>query len=57
MSYQEFLIDKRVVDRYMQKGMVTKPEYQKYLEKLPDMASNVDYTKVEEEVAEESDET
>lgn len=42
MSYPEFLIDKRVVQRHIQKGIVDAKEYEKTLAKLPDVASNAE---------------
>jgi RNA polymerase primary sigma factor len=42
MSYPDFLIDKRVVQRNMSKGTVKKKEYEKLLAKLPDVAANAE---------------
>jgi hypothetical protein len=39
-SYPEFLIDKRVIERNIQKGIVDSKEYAKGLERLPDVADN-----------------
>ena len=40
MSYPDFLIDKRVLQRNIQKGIVDPKEHQKNLQALPDVASN-----------------
>jgi hypothetical protein len=42
MSYPEFLIDKRVVQRNIAKGIVDAKEYKKLLEALPDVSSNAE---------------
>lgn len=43
MAYPEFLIDKRVVQRNVAKGIVDSAEYEKMLASLPDAQSNADY--------------
>ena len=42
MSYPDFLLDKRVVQRNIAKGIVKKKEYEKLLGKLPDVAANAE---------------
>ena len=44
MSYPEFLIDKRVLQRNIAKGIVDAKEYDKALAKLPDVQGNVETT-------------
>jgi len=40
MTYPNRLIDKRVVSRYIAKGMVDKDEYAAMIDALPDMEHN-----------------
>ena len=40
MTYPNNLIDKRVVKRFIQKGLVDKAEFEKQIEALPDMEEN-----------------
>lgn len=40
MAYDNFLIDKRVVERNIAKGLVDPNEYQRIVEALPDLESN-----------------
>ncbi len=42
MSYPEFLIDKRVVQRNIAKGIVDSKELDKALSKLPDVQGNAE---------------
>lgn len=44
MNYPEFLVDKRVVQRNIAKGVVDAKEYAKLLTNLPDMQGNADFT-------------
>jgi hypothetical protein len=37
------LFDKRIVDRNIQKGLVTKEQYQKFVKSLPDDESNAEW--------------
>ena len=41
MSTSEKLIDKRLVDRNLRKGLINLEEYQAMLEKLPDCTDNI----------------
>ncbi len=54
MSYPEFLIDKRVIQRNVAKGLVDAKEYEKLLTRLPDVQHNADACAPE--TAEEPDE-
>lgn len=40
MAYDRFLIDKRVVERNIAKGLVDQAEYKRIVEALPDRESN-----------------
>lgn len=42
MSYPDFLIDKRVLRRNIDKGIVDPKEYEKGLQALPDVADNAE---------------
>lgn len=44
----EMLVDKRIIERNIQKGMLSQGEYTKYLEKLPDAADNAEFVSIEE---------
>ena len=41
MEFQDWMYDKRVVRRNIRKGLISREEYEKYLEALPDMSDNV----------------
>jgi hypothetical protein len=41
MAYPERLVDKRVVQRNVQKGLVDAKEHEKGLKQLPDRADNI----------------
>ena len=41
MAYQDFLIDKRVLQRNIDQGLVEPKQYDKLLGTLPDRADNV----------------
>jgi hypothetical protein len=47
MAYDNFLIDKRVVDRNIAKGLVDPTEYKKVVEALPDRESNCVHVSLE----------
>jgi hypothetical protein len=55
MSYPEFLIDKRVIERNVQKGIVDAKEHAKLLERLPDVQNNAQACQPEMEAAESDD--
>lgn len=40
MSTVDLKLDKRVVERNVRKGLLSKEEYQRYLEQLPDVSGN-----------------
>ncbi|HJL15093.1 MAG TPA: hypothetical protein RMH99_05525 [Sandaracinaceae bacterium LLY-WYZ-13_1] len=42
MSYPDFLLDKRVVERNIAKGLVDRKEYEKHLGALPDVEDNAE---------------
>jgi len=56
MTYPNRLIDKRVVRRYIDKGMVDKAEYAAIIEALPDMEHNAARVLEDEAVASSEDE-
>ena len=39
---REMLLDRRVVERNIRKGLVTREEYQQYVSSLPDAAENAE---------------
>ena len=43
MAYSDTQVDKRIVERNIKKGVVTKKDYDKHLAQLPDRADNADY--------------
>lgn len=47
MAYQDFLIDKRILERNIQKGLVDSEKYGKLVENLPDRAENVTSTSLD----------
>ena len=49
MAYDNFLIDKRVVERNIAKGLVDPAEYKKTVEALPDRESNCVHVSLEDE--------
>ena len=50
MAYKEFLIDKRIVQRHIDKGVVDSKQYDKHLSALPDRAENAATAGVEPEI-------
>lgn len=49
MAYQDFLIDKRIVQRSIDKGLVDAKTFDKSLTTLPDRAENVAPVAVDED--------
>jgi hypothetical protein len=47
MAYDNFLIDKRVVERNIAKGLVDPAEYKKVVEALPDRETNCVHVSLE----------
>jgi hypothetical protein len=47
MAYDNFLIDKRVVERNIAKGLVDPSEYKRVVEALPDRESNCVHVSLE----------
>ncbi len=50
-QFENKLIDKRVVHRYIQKGLVSDKDFEHYLRKLPDLTEQA--AAVESEIEEE----
>lgn len=46
---RDLLLDKRLVDRHLERGLVTEEEYQKHLGELPDLDENAEVLEVEVE--------
>jgi hypothetical protein len=46
--FENKLVDKRVVHRYVEKGLVDEKEFEQYLKKLPDLADRA--VEVESEI-------
>jgi len=44
----EMLVDKRIIERNIDKGMLSREDYATYLEKLPDAAANAEYVTLDE---------
>lgn len=42
MTIPDWMIDKRVVDRYLRKGMLDAKEYDKLIKAIPDRADNAE---------------
>jgi hypothetical protein len=51
MAYDRFLIDKRVVDRNIAKGLVDPNEYKRIVESLPDSEQNCVHVSLDGEAA------
>jgi hypothetical protein len=47
MAYQDFLIDKRIVQRHIEKGLVDAKQLEKLISSLPDRADNAAATTLE----------
>jgi hypothetical protein len=45
-SIDERLVDKRIVERNIERGLLSDSEYQKYLKELTDMEENADVLRV-----------
>ena len=55
MAYDNFLIDKRIVERNIAKGLVEPEAYKKQVEALPDRESNCVHVSVDGETADSTD--
>jgi hypothetical protein len=55
MAYQDFLIDKRILQRNIDKGLVDPKQYDKLLGTLPDRAENVAPVEVDEDEDDDQD--
>ncbi len=53
-DFENKLVDKRVVHRYVEKGLVDEKELEQHLRKLPDLADQA--VEVESEIEEEGEE-
>ena len=53
-DFENKLVDKRVVHRYVEKGLVDEKEFEQHLRKLPDLADQA--VEVESEIEEEGEE-
>ena len=54
MAYDNFLSDKRVVERNIKKGLVDPDEFKKQIEALPDRESNLVHVSLEGAAADSS---
>ena len=57
MAYDNFLIDKRVVERNIKKGLVEEDALKKQIEALPDRESNLVHVSLEGRSDEASDDS
>lgn len=57
MAYKDFLIDKRILQRNLDKGVVDSKQFDKLLASLPDSAENAAHTAVEVEASEAGEST
>lgn len=55
MAYQDFLLDKRIVQRHIDKGIVDAKVVDRSIKDLPDRADNVTSTALENDVEDEGD--
>ncbi|AKF08944.1 hypothetical protein [Sandaracinus amylolyticus] len=55
MAYKDFLIDKRILQRNIDKGLVDAKQYDKLLTSLPDRADNAATAAVEDELTDVDD--
>ena len=53
MAYDNFLIDKRIVERNIAKGLVEAETYKKQVEALPDRESNCVHVSVDGETSDD----
>ena len=47
MAYDDFLVDKRVVERHIKKGLVNEDDLKRQIEALPDRESNLVHVSLE----------
>ena len=55
MAYDNFLIDKRIVERNIAKGLVDGEVYKKHIEGLPDREQNCIHVSLDGEIADDED--
>ncbi|MFW5926185.1 MAG: hypothetical protein ACOCV4_08450 [Myxococcota bacterium] len=46
-DYHPLLIDKRIIERNIHKGLISRNDYEKYLEGLPDSEQNAEVVQFE----------
>lgn len=46
-DYHPLLIDKRIIERNIHKGLISRNDYQKHLESLPDSGQNAEVVEFE----------
>jgi hypothetical protein len=56
MAYQDFLLDKRIVQRHIDKGIVDAKVVDKSIKELPDRTDNVTSTALEDDLLDDEDE-
>ena len=59
MQFQDWMFDRRVIDRNIRKGLIKRADVAKYLKSLPDMSDKAAplYEETEETPADESSES
>ncbi len=55
MAYDNFLIDKRIVERNIAKGLVDSEALKKHIESLPDREQNCVHVSLDGEMADDED--
>lgn len=45
-KYAEFVVDKRIIKRQIDRGLITEAEYKEFVSSLPDDSKNADVCKV-----------
>lgn len=56
MAYQDFLLDKRIVQRHIDKGIVDAKVVDKSIKELPDRTDNMTSTALEDDLLDDEDE-
>lgn len=57
MKFQDWMLDKRVIERNIRKKVLTRKDYERYLKSLPDVSDCIADPAEEEEQEEKSEET
>lgn len=55
MTYPDHWIDKRVVERNIEKNLVDRKEYEKSLSQLPDVSDNAEVIQVQDDESSETE--